>query len=276
MEKKIASDKIIAFKKALRVFAGEHPQRDFPWRSTTDPYAIMVSEIMLQQTQADRVVEKYRAFLKAFPTVKMLAKASPASVLKLWSGLGYNRRALYLKRAAEAIAARGGAFPDTIRELQSLPGIGPYTARAIFAFAYDRASVVIETNIRSVYLHHFFADTKGKVSDEAIAWIVEQTLDRKNPRAFYNMLMDYGAHLKKNGVASHRKSKTYARQSAFRGSRREVRGAILKLLSEKPRGARSFAAFKKRYAYDIGAILETLEAEGFITKQAGAYSLREH
>ena len=142
----------------------------------------MVSEIMLQQTQVDRVVPKYTAFLKAFPSVRALANASNAEVLALWSGLGYNRRALFLKRAVEAVAAKhGGVVPKGINALLSLPGIGPYTARAIATFAYGEAHTFIETNIRSVYIHEFFPGKDG-VSDGDIAALVERSVDEKNPR----------------------------------------------------------------------------------------------
>ncbi|RIK39983.1 MAG: A/G-specific adenine glycosylase [Chloroflexi bacterium] len=125
--------------------------RRLPWRETRDPYAILVSEIMLQQTQAERVVPKYEAFLQQFPTVASLAAASPAEVIRAWAGLGYNRRALNLQRTCAAIAERhGGVVPSSVEELQALPGIGPYTAGAVACFAYEQDVAFADVNIRRV------------------------------------------------------------------------------------------------------------------------------
>lgn len=151
-------------------------KREFPWRKTRDPYAILVSEVMLQQTQADRVIPKYREWMKKFPTIEVLARAPLKKVLLGWQGLGYNRRALNLKRAAERIlTAHSGKFPRTIAEIDALPGVGPYTAGAIAAFAFDIRSAFIETNIRTVYLHSFFKG-RTKVKEEEILEVIEQTL----------------------------------------------------------------------------------------------------
>lgn len=220
-----------SFRRAFHAFITAHPMRSFPWRKTTNPYKIAVSEIMLQQTQADRVVEKYKLFLRAFPTVQSLADAPVRSVVQLWSGLGYNRRALYLKKMAEEIVGvHRGVFPKTVAELEMLPGIGPYTARAIVAFAYNEPNDIIETNIRTVFIHHFFSDVDRKITDDELRPFIQLTMDKKNPRAWYNLLMDYGSFLKKNGNSAHRKSRTYIRQAPFEGSRRAVRGAILRAL----------------------------------------------
>lgn len=223
------------FVHALRAFETAYPRREFPWRKTTNPYRIAVSEIMLQQTQADRVVEKYTRFLKTFPTVHALAAAPVSAVLAVWTGLGYNRRALYLKKMAQEIVARyRGVFPETVDELEALPGIGPYTARAIAAFAYNEPNDIIETNIRTVFIHHFFPRATQKITDEELRPYIRMTMDHANPRAWYNLLMDYGSFLKKNGNSAHRKSRTYVRQKPFAGSRRATRGAILRLLQTAP------------------------------------------
>lgn len=210
--------------------------RDLPWRKTHDPYRIMVSEIMLQQTQVDRVVPYYTRFVRAYPTVKKLAQAPLRDVLVLWQGLGYNRRGKYLHDAARAIVEKhSGVFPKDLGELRALPGIGPYTASAVAAFAYNIPSVCIETNIRTVYTHHFFPHQE-KVADAAILALVEETLDHKNVREWYYALMDYGAYLKKNRVRINHKSTHYTKQSTFKGSNRELRGKILKLaLGQKKR-----------------------------------------
>lgn len=208
--------------------------RTFPWRETSDPYAITVSEFMLQQTQTERVVPKYLAFLDELPTWNALARANQAQVLRLWQGLGYNRRALNLQASAQAVVERfGGEMPNDTKDLLGLPGIGPYTASAIEAFAYNKPVVMIETNIRRVYIHHFFADRTG-VHDSEILPHIEETLDQDNPRIWYYALMDYGAYLGRIMPNPNRRSKHYARQSAFQGSRRQVRGMIVRFMLEQP------------------------------------------
>ena len=203
-------------------------KRDFEWRNTHNPYKILVSEIMLQQKQTKRVVEKYEAFIKEFPTIQDLAKAPQARVLELWQGLGYNRRALYLKRAAELLTQKE-EFPKTITELTKLPGIGKNTAGAVLAFAFNIPTIFIETNIRRVYIHEFFKD-KVQVKDTEILTLIEKTIDEKNPREFYYALMDYGSYLGKNDSNANRKSRHYKIQSKFNGSIRQTRGEILKPL----------------------------------------------
>ncbi len=204
-------------------------RRKLPWREgEIDPYQIMVSEVMLQQTQAGRVIEKYVQFLEAFPTVAHLAKSSLNDVLAVWHGLGYNRRGRYLRDAARYIEQEyGGKFPRTVQDLTVLPGIGHNTASAILVYAYNQPLVFIETNIRTVYLHHFFPLDED-VSDEQVLELVAQTLDHENPREWYWALMDYGTYLKKTHGNANRRSKHYARQSTFEGSDRQLRGQILR------------------------------------------------
>ncbi len=214
--------------------------RSFPWRETDDPYAIMVSEIMLQQTQTERVILKYNAWLKKYPSVHHLAKASLVDVLSMWSGLGYNRRARFLHNAAielSKIIGEENTFPNSPKELEKLPGIGPYTARAISTFAFNNPEVFIETNIRSVFLFFFFQErlkdneNMHPVHDNEIFPLIEKSLYRENPRLWYYALMDYGAELKKTVKNPNRKSKHYAKQSKFEGSVRQARGAILRQLT---------------------------------------------
>jgi A/G-specific adenine glycosylase len=205
--------------------------RDMPWRSDTRPYYVLVSELMLQQTQVDRVVPKFDAFIAAFPDVSALATASLADVLTLWSGLGYNRRAKFLHEAAKKIVADcDGAIPDTYEALVSLPGIGPNTAGAILAYSFNQPVVFIETNVRTVYFHHFFQDAVS-VTDTELRETLAATLDQEHPREWYWALMDYGSFLKKQGVGRNAKSSHYKKQAPLRGSLREVRGLILKALS---------------------------------------------
>jgi A/G-specific adenine glycosylase len=233
-----------AFRKKIRDFYKKE-KRIFPWRETTDPYFILVSEIMLQQTQADRVVGKYNSFLKKWPTVKKLANAELRDVLAAWSGLGYNRRGKNLwLLAKKVIADYKGKIPDTTEALEDLPGIGPYTARAISAFAFNKPYPLIETNIRSVYIDAFFKlgkkmngddiSPKIKIADAELFPYIEATLDKKNPREWYYALMDYGAYLKKTGKAKNDRHKSYTKQSTFKGSVREARGAILRELIKAP------------------------------------------
>ncbi len=204
--------------------------RDMPWRRDTQPYYVLVSELMLQQTQVDRVVPKFEAFVARFPDEKSLATASLAEVLTLWNGLGYNRRALFLHEAAKAVAASGGEFPATREGLMSLRGIGPGTAGAILTYAFNQPEVFVETNVRTVYFHHFFTDGE-KVSDAQLSGLVEATLDREHPREFYWALMDYGAWLKKQGAGRVAQSQHYIKQTPLHGSIRQVRGQIVRLLA---------------------------------------------
>lgn len=208
---------------------------DLPWRQTSHlkPYNILLSEIMLQQTQVSRVVPKYLEFVKRWPTAKQLAGSSLGEVLTAWQGLGYNRRAKALHECAGIITnERAGRFPKSYEELLALPGIGPYTAGAIMAFAYNESVPIIETNIRTVYLDYFFKKHTN-VSDKEILDLVEETIDRTNPREWYWALMDYGAYLKQEGVQLNQKAKSYNKQSKFAGSDRQIRGAIIRHLAQK-------------------------------------------
>ncbi len=218
-----------AFKKIIWNHYRKH-KRDFPWRRTRDPYRVLVSEIMLQQTQAPRVVEKYQSFIKRFPDFDSLARSSVSSVLREWQGLGYNRRGLALKKAAETVMKdHSGTLPRSYEALLGLPGIGPATAGDILAFAWNKPKAIIETNIRTVFIHCFFNDRQG-IHDRDIMPLIEKTLDRANPREWYYALMDYGAMLKRTVPNPSRRSRHYARQSAFKGSNRELRSKLLKYL----------------------------------------------
>lgn len=226
----VTQKQLRAFQQYVLKWYAQHGRHQLPWRQTTDPYHILVSELMLQQTQVDRVIPKYLAFLKRFPTVTVLAQSSLAEVLTLWQGLGYNRRAKFLLQTAQAVLTNNGIFPQTQQQLQQLPGIGRYTASAIAAFAYNQPIVVLETNIRSVFIHHFFPGA-STVGDKELLPLIEQTIWKNNPREWYAALMDYGSHLKKILPNPSRKSKTYSKQSKFEGSPRQVRGAIIRALT---------------------------------------------
>ena len=210
---------------------GRELYRTMPWREDTRPYYVLVSELMLQQTQVDRVIPKFNAFIQRFPDEKLLAGASLADVLRLWSGLGYNRRAKYLHEAAKAVVADfGGVFPNTRENLIALSGVGPGTAGAILTYAFNQPVTFIETNVRTVYFHHFF-EGQPAVSDKELAPVVERTIDHEHPREFYWALMDYGTWLKKNGAGKNSQSAHYKKQSPLRGSVREVRGQIVAVLA---------------------------------------------
>lgn len=261
-----------AFKRAVYVYYHKH-KRDLPWRHTKNPYHILVSEIMLQQTQVQRVEVKYREFLRAFPTVKALATASLADVLRVWQGMGYNRRTKMLHEAANVIVRDyHGRVPRDMKTLMTFPGIGPSTAGGICAYAYNMPVVFIETNIRRVYIHHFFADRRG-VTDAEIFPLVEATLNRNHPREWYSALMDYGTHLALTTENPNRKSKGYMRQKPFKGSDREVRGTILKILAEGPRSQVFLFKHLPFNKERIIHILENLERESLITHKKTIYVL---
>lgn len=208
-------------------------RRDFPWRHNINPYRVLVSEIMLQQTQVSRGEIKYKEFLKKFPSFRALAQASNADVLAAWQGLGYNRRALFLKRAAEVVTSEyKGKLPDDPATLIKLPGIGSYTAGAVCAFAFNKPVVFIDTNVRRVFIHHFFNDKEGVTDDELVP-LVEAALDTGNAREWYSALMDYGSMLGLKEENANKRSAHYVKQSKFEGSLRQVRGNVLKLLVSK-------------------------------------------
>lgn len=243
-------------------------KRDLPWRKTYDPYKILVSEVMLQQTQVERVIPKYTAFIKAFPDTSSLARAPLLKVLKLWSGLGYNRRGKYLHEAAKIIAKDGWEG--------KLPGVGPYTRAAVDAFAHNKPGVFIETNIRTVFTHFYFPK-KEKVADSDLFPLIELTLKKSNmtPRDFYAALMDYGSHLKKNGVKINKQSRHYTKQKKFEGSERQLRGAIMRELLAGPKTS---AQLSKKLSQDkekTARLLARLVAEGFLKKQRSQYSVAD-
>lgn len=242
------------------------------WRETRDPYGILVSEIMLQQTQVDRVIGYYEKFLAQFPDIAALARAPLVDVLAAWQGLGYNRRALYLKRAMEEIATRhGGAVPCDPSVLAQLPGIGAGTAGAIAAFAFNTPVPFIETNIRRVYLHLFFPRRRA-VPDAVLMPLIAQTMDRKNPREWYYALMDYGAILgtaHKCAKNPNRRSKHYTRQSKFVGSDRQIRGRIIALvLKEKHLDETALSAKLHTDTKRIKNIVAVLLCEGLLKKES--------
>src|SRR4051812_23579495 len=246
--------------------------RDLPWRHDTTTYRVVVSEIMLQQTQAPRVVKKFESFLKKFPNWKALAEAPTIEVLKEWQGLGYNRRALNLQRLAQTI---NGKLPDTYEELLELPGIGPNTAGSVLAFAFNIPHPFIETNIRTVFIHFFFKNSRGKVHDKKLMPFIEKTLDKKNPREWYYALMDYGCYLKQTEINPSRKSKHHMKQSKFKGSNRELRSHILKLvLKNKSLEEEILKAFPDKKIETVQKNISDLIREGFIEFKNNHYIIK--
>jgi A/G-specific adenine glycosylase len=260
-----------AFRKKVLGHYARHG-RDLPWRKRVTPYRVLVSEIMLQQTQVDRVIEKYKEFLVAFPDFPSLAKAPNAKLLRLWSGMGYNRRALSLKKLAQNVVdGHKGRLPSDPEKLVALPGIGPYTAGAVSAFAFNKPVIFMDTNIRRVFIHEFFKDKHG-IHDDELDPLVRQTLDTANPRKWYNALMDYGTMLKKEHGNPNQRSAHYTRQSPFENSNRQVRGRIVKaLVTGTPL---TEARIMKETGMDAERVkknLEQLAREGFIVKKRGRY-----
>ena len=247
-------------------------KRDFSWRQTTDPYYIIVSEIMLQQTQTQRVQEKIDAFVELFPTWQALASAQRGDVIVAWQGLGYNRRAAYLHASAQHVAREFACvLPHCPKALTVLPGIGINTAGAICAYAFNMPTAFIETNIRTVFIYHFFPDVLV-VSDAMILEFVQKTVCKDNPREWYYALMDYGVHLKKTRGNIAKKSKHYAKQSAFIGSMRQIRGSIIRILSSAENRTLSRNDLIDRVCDDVGCslvdctkIIKNLASEELIT-----------
>jgi A/G-specific adenine glycosylase len=268
---KASQKEIKIFKEIVWNYYHLSGRNDLPWRKKINPYRVWVSEVMLQQTQVDRVRGFFDRWVNHFPTIKDLSIASQIDILRLWKGLGYNSRALRMKKCAQEIMQHHqGKFPKSQDELQKLSGIGPYTAGAISAFAYNQPAIIIETNIRRVFIHHFFdtlpsllgggAEVRGggceigqhtvphpnpplhrggdKIHDSEILELIEQTLDSNNSREWYWALMDYGSFLGRTLNIKGKKynpnvqSKHYTKQSKFEGSDREIRSNILRLLLE--------------------------------------------
>ena len=210
--------------------------RDLPWRRTQDPYHILVSEIMLQQTRVERVEGRYERFLERFPDIQALARARLAEVLAGWQGLGYNRRAQALRDTARIVVEQyGGRLPQDESVLVTLPGIGKATAASIAAFAFNRPVLVIETNIRRVFLHCFFAG-RDRVPDRELLPLIAAACDRDNPREWYYALMDLGSRFRSKFPNPNRRSAHYQRQAAFEGSSRQARGRLVRLLLDHPGG----------------------------------------
>ena len=255
-----------SFVKKIRA-RGDSLYRDLPWRRTRDPYEIWLSEVMLQQTQVSRVDGRWQRWLERFPTVEALAAANQADVLLEWQGMGYNRRALALHRAAQEIVQMG-SFPKDVLALKALPGIGPATAAGIRAFAFDLPGVYLETNVRTVFLHELFPEEVG-VADRTLAPLVEASCPTEDVRGWYYALLDYGAWLKRTVPNPSRRSRSHVRQSKFEGSHRQKRAAVVRiLLAARNEGVDVTTVAKSLdVSSDIASeLLVELAAEGFCHK----------
>ncbi|MBI2775419.1 A/G-specific adenine glycosylase [Candidatus Dependentiae bacterium] len=264
---------IASFQKTIWDYFNEQG-RSFSWRQTKNPYHIVVSEVMLQQTQTFRVAPKYEQFILAFPDFQTLATTPFSEVLRFWKGLGYNRRALNLQKLAlEVMHKFGGILPNNPEIVDEFPGIGPATASSICAFAFNEPTVFIETNIRAVYIHFFFQG-RDNVHDNEIRPLVDLTLDKENPRLWYYALMDYGVMLKKTYPNPSRKSAHHTTQSKFEGSDRQIRGMILQALLESPKlSFDQLASILDRESSRIEKILYELCKEKLIENNSNLFSL---
>jgi len=263
-----------AFVETVLTYYKAHGRHTLPWRQTTNPYRILVSEIMLQQTQVERVIPKYQAFIKRWPTVQKLANAPLRDVLIAWQGLGYNRRAKHLHQCANVVVREHkGVFPVSMKELQSLPGVGAYTAGAVMAFAYNIGVPLIETNVRTVYIHHFFK-TAPVVDDADILKRVQKTLSPQDVRQWYAALMDYGSYLKRTTDPIHRRSRQYQKQSPFKGSVRAVRGAVLRFVTVSPVTVLELAKKTGETPERVDVAVSGLQKDGLVQVRRGRVMVR--
>ena len=261
------------FRKRIRQYYKAHG-RVFPWRTTRDPYKIFVSEIMLQQTQTERVKSYYTKFLATFPTFHSLAQADTQVLLSHWKGLGYNRRALFMRQAAQVIVSDyQGKLPSDEQSLRMLPGVGSYTAQALRAFVFNLPVVMIETNIRTVIIHEYYSRQKI-VSDAEVEQVLRSVLPRTDFKHWYYALMDYGVYLKQQGVTVHRKSAQYVKQKSFKGSRRQFRGKILELLLSQ--GSLTLKKLALRLSQEhtfVEELVNELIKEGFLVRKGQVFNI---
>lgn len=264
---------------------GARLYRDLPWRNVDDPYAVMVSEIMLQQTQVARVEKYWQRFMALFPTLDALASAETSLVLEMWQGLGYNRRALALKRTAEICSREfSGLLPESSEELLALPGIGKATAGGIMAFAYQKPSMYLETNVRTVFIHELFPG-REKVSDKELEPLVRRTCSAEDPRGWYYALLDYGNYLKSTMPNPSRRSKHHTKQSKFEGSRRQKRAELVRFVLARREASfcelvAALSDFEKKQGREapeediVRSIVNDLVAEGFFSQEGEGESAR--
>lgn len=239
--------------------------RTFPWRETHDTYRVLLSELMLQQTQTSRVQPKYLQFVEQWPSFENLAGAQLVEVLRLWRGLGYNRRALALVEIAKRSEAYGWSLPDNEQLLRSLPMVGPSTAAAIQSFCYGRKVIYLETNIRRALIHQFFVKTE-QVPDSLLRSVLQELIQlTDDSRSWYYALMDYGVLLRTLSVNPNKRSRHYVKQGKFEQSNRQLRGLLLIALTEQ--GPTTKTALCRSLPFEperVEQCLHSLVLEGFI------------
>ncbi|MFW9869843.1 MAG: Fe-S cluster assembly protein HesB [Candidatus Thorarchaeota archaeon] len=270
---KYSSDEISAFQDKIMDW-WEKNARDLPWRCDNSPYNVLISEVMLQQTQVNRVIPKYIEFLREFPTVEDLATADTKKLLQVWSGLGYNRRALWLRDAAKQISDRG-TFPKTVKELRELKGIGPYTSRSILIFAFNEDLAAVDTNIRRVFIASGFANED--MSSTQLQNVAEDLLLRGRSRDWHNALMDYGSLVSTSSLTS---IQPISKQPQFKGSARQLRGGIIRILSNSDtlnlNQLISYLDSEDIQCKDVGPVLDQLIAEGLVKRtDTGQYNIAD-
>jgi A/G-specific adenine glycosylase len=270
----LTKTRINTFHEMIFVWWKDH-RRSLPWRETNDPYRILVSEVMLQQTQVSRALPKYEEFLYFFPDVYALASAKTSQVLKVWQGMGYNRRALYLKKTAEAVvSAHHGYFPEAEMDLLKLPGVGKYTARAIMVFAFRQDVAMIDTNIRQILVHFFF-DGKA-VSEKEVENVADALVPKGKSWEWHQALMDYGA-LALKAVRGKTKAVMKAKAVPFKESDRYFRGRIVDALRQKDWKEKELvsymSAFYKKPSMFITRIVDGLVKDSLVTRKKNVVQL---
>jgi len=266
----ISSEKINQIQHEILSFYADH-KRDLPWRSTTDPYKILLSEFMLQQTQVKRVIDYYIKWIKQWPTILDLSIAPFQDVLSEWIGLGYNRRAQYLHESLKIIVETyDGDVLSAMHDYQKLPGIGNYTARAVRIFAGNDDIATIDTNIRRIFIHLFHLPTT--ISDHTLADIAEKCMPRGKSCIWHNALMDYGA-LKLTSRKTGIKPKTT--QSRFNGSDRQIRGKILRMLLKGPNTYQEFQSTFQIGPSRLNKILSKMKQDQMISQNDIWYQIKE-
>jgi len=260
-------------RRRILTWYGRHG-RDLPWRHTADPYAILVSEVMLQQTQVPRVIPKYAAFLHRYPDLESLASAPLAEVLALWSGLGYNNRAVRLRACAQVVAAAAppgerAELPRDVRALETLPGLGPYTARAVLAFAHNTDLAAVDANVRRVLIHEL--RLPPDIGPASLQEVAERALPRGRARDWHNALMDYGAAVltgRATGIAP------LTSQGPFRGSRRWYRSQLLRLLlAQGPQAAADLPRNLELSQQEVSVIVAAMARDGLVQRHGDTVRL---
>jgi A/G-specific adenine glycosylase len=270
----MSSREVAAFRRNVWSTWKKHGRHELPWRKTKDPYRILVSEIMLQQTQVPRVIPKYAEFLKAFPTVSTLAQTPLREVLKHWSGLGYNRRGKYLQDAAKSIVEKhGGRVPKDAAALRALPGVGVYTAAAVRVFAFNEPDTLVETNVRTAIIYSFFQRGRSSLKDSDIALFANIAANGQDPREWNWALMDYGAFLKQSGVRLNARSAHYVRQKKFEGSIRQLRGQLIRALHTSPKSDAELYSLIRANRRIVLQAQKGLEKDGLIARKNGKWRI---